>query len=188
MRWSAVERSPRVVRVWLELPSRVGSGWKLDRETRLTRALGTWNQLRLPVRFAPAASYIAADVVVTVIPRLPLDTVTAVSANRAGVTHLVYGAQGDIVRARVFIAESTPAGYPYSVPDQMATLLHELGHSIGLPHAVDPLALMSAQPVVEEPTPSDAVFARSWYQPGAACASRGIAAARDRSSTRASPR
>jgi predicted Zn-dependent protease len=51
----------------------------------------------------------------------------------------------------------------YRVPVQERTLLHELGHALGLPHATGPNSLMSERPSGSTLTGTDIALARGHY-------------------------
>ena len=129
----------------------------------MRRAIERWNALSLPVALAVATARRDAEVTVSVIQRFPPDRHLNADEYRAGLTTLTYDSTGQITRARVFIAGSTPYGTRYSVLDQEATLLHELGHALGLPHVSNPVALMYSRPSATSITPVDAVLAKSVY-------------------------
>jgi len=148
----------------LRLIDGVRSQWRMDGRRTLDAALHSWNATGIPLRLTRASNRETAQVEVVVLPRLPLDPREAGNAYRAGVTQLVHDATGGITSARVLIAEETPRGEPYSVSDQFATLLHELGHALGLPHVETPTALMASQSTATSLTPADIRLAREQYR------------------------
>lgn len=168
---SARHGAVRDVAVRLEVMSEASASWRLDGAARLEQALGSWNRTGIPVRLRRLApgSRVVAPVRVVIVRRLPLDPSESVNAYRAGVTYLRYDDTGAIDEALVMVAEETPSGTPYATSDQVATLLHELGHALGLPHVAEPYAIMSARAVVEGLTPHDVALARTVYA-GAPCA------------------
>jgi hypothetical protein len=162
--WAAGARGTvRRLPVLLELLPEVSASWRLDGRLRLDEALAPWNRTGLPVRLARAEPGDSASILVTVVRRLPLDPADGALAYRAGVTHLRYDASGAIGSARVVVAEETPRGEPYSIRDQVATLMHELGHALGVPHSDHPFALMSARTVAGSLTEHDVALARAVY-------------------------
>jgi hypothetical protein len=167
----------RRVNVWLDVAPGSIDGWSVLGGRRVRRALEPWNALALPIELAPAQSARDAEVTIEVIPHFPPDTRLRGDQYRAGLTHLTYDASGRIKRARIFIAQATPYGVRYSVVDQEATLLHELGHALGLPHADNPMAIMAAAPRAIALTPMDVHLARSVYR-GAGCPRALLAAER----------
>lgn len=166
-RWVAEQRSAdREVRVTIDADPDTRDGWRSDGGRRLRIALAHWNSLSLPVKLVPAMSPRDADITVQVIQSFPVTQPSSpLDKYRAGLTKLTYREGGEITRAVILIAETTPFGQRYTVSDQLATLMHELGHALGLPHVVNPDALMAARPRAESVTAIDATLARTVYGP-----------------------
>jgi uncharacterized protein YejL (UPF0352 family) len=139
--------------------------WEFHGPERLRRVTTQWNLLGLPIRLAPTTNLASADIRVVVLRSLPVDSATPPSyaRYRAGLTRLTLDEQGMIVRAHVAVAERAVDGSPYSSDDQVATLLHEIGHALGLPHSSSPMALMASRPVVTALTRTDVEMARRAY-------------------------
>ena len=169
----------RQLRVRLEVLDEVNDAWRYEGGHRLDQALAAWNEIGIPVRMLRAAKGDSATVRVVVMRRLPLDRNDPIAAYRAGVTHLTFDAAGAIVGAQILVAEQTPRGESYSSADQVATLLHELGHALGLPHSTNPYAVMSSRTVVSSITATDVSLARSVYAGHACRPGAAVTAARD---------
>jgi hypothetical protein len=155
---------PRALRVFLYVAPETGDRWERFGSARLRTAMAHWNGLDLPVRFQAVDQPGGADVIVEIIPRFEIDdNEPAAHRYRAGVTHLTYHNTGEITRAYLQIAETTPFAVRYPVTDQIATLIHELGHALGLPHARSPFALMASRPQSTTVTGADLDLIRAHY-------------------------
>jgi predicted Zn-dependent protease len=160
-RWAADPRYPtRNLRVWLDASAQTLDGWQPYGWRRLRFAMAEWNSIKLPVRLVEARSRRDSDIVVDVIEAIPGQDRD--DRDQAGVTTVTHQS-GKIIRARVLIAISAPFGVRYSVSDQVANLIHELGHALGLPHTEESRALMSRRRNVEELTAIDIALARRHF-------------------------
>ena len=149
--------------VWLDVAAQNLDGWKPYGMRRLRFAMDEWNSIRLPVRLVAAESARQADIVVDIIESVPAPD-DSTSRDQAGVTHLTYLPSGEILKARVLIAVKPPRGIGrYSMLDQQANLVHELGHAIGLPHVTETSAVMAIRRTSYGLTGADIALARAHY-------------------------
>jgi matrixin len=162
-RWPILTPGIRSLLVWLDVAAQELDGWRSYGMRRLRFALDEWNSIRLPVRFAAAQSAREADIVVDIIEFIPAPD-DSTGRDQAGLTNLTYLPTGEILKARVLIATRPPQGRGrYSVLDQQANLLHELGHAIGLPHITVTSAVMAIRRTSYSLTGADIILARAYY-------------------------
>ena len=122
--------------------------------------MAEWNSIKLPIRLVEARSLRDSDIVVDVIQAIPGQD--RENRDQAGVTTVTHEGR-TLIRARVFVAISAPFNVRYSVSDQVANLIHELGHALGVPHTAESGALMSQRRLVEELTAIDIALARRHF-------------------------
>ena len=125
-------------------------------------AMAEWNSLHLPVRFVEARSARESDIIVDVIASIPASGDSS-GGDQAALTSLTYEQSGAILKARVLIAVAAPNGQRYPLLAQQANLLHELGHTIGLPHTTERGAIMAERRTSYELTGADIALARRHY-------------------------
>jgi hypothetical protein len=154
--------SQRVLRTWIDEEKQVPDGWSTYGLRRLRSATERWNRLRLPVRMELAESRAEADIEVSIVDSVPAQQQMR-GAGQSGATSITTLRPGEIEKAHVLVAVAASYGVRYRLPAQEATLLHELGHALGLPHATGPRAVMSEQKSLATLTGTDIALARSHY-------------------------
>jgi hypothetical protein len=150
----------RDLRVWIDASAQSFDGWGPYGRRRLRFAMEEWNSIKLPIRLVEARSLRESDIIVDVIEAIPGQGQQ--DRDQAGVTSLTHEGT-NIVRARVYVAISAPFGVRYGVADQVANLMHELGHALGLVHTAESGALMAARRYAAELTGADIALARRHF-------------------------
>jgi hypothetical protein len=119
-------------------------------------AFGAWENLGLDIHFDFTADTLDADMVVKWISRFPID--------RTGQTDLTWDQFGRVQRAVITLAIADGRGRTLPSTALLSVALHEVGHSLGLPHSALSNDVMFPEPRITEISPRDQHTALLLYQ------------------------
>ena len=155
---SAVVRWPdrvlRPLRVWIAEDEQLAD-WNADFLPAIRDAFETWSATGIPVHFTFIADSASADVHVRFTDRFPngISGKTVWSRDHAWW----------LVSSDILLGLAHPGGGTVSPPQMRAIALHEVGHLLGLDHAVAPDHIMSARIRVRDLTEIDRATVRLLY-------------------------
>jgi Matrixin len=137
---------PGALRMYVQ-PSSALAGWSPRHLELVDEAIKAWMS-RGEVEIGVVSWPRDADIRLYWTDRLP--------STNPGVTMLYRSLTGQLTRADMFI-DVQPAPWHTGTPDRVlyATIAHELGHALGLPHDPSPAALMHPAPLVTRVTDID---------------------------------
>ena len=129
------------VQPWTDSDRRIDHGKLVD------EAVSAWMRSNA-VRLVMVSWPVDADIRLYWSDKLP--------PSNPGVTMLYSNKSGQLTRADVFVS-ITPAPWRIGTPERVlyATIAHELGHALGLPHDPSPATLMHPAPLVTSVTDDD---------------------------------
>ena len=151
-RWP--DRSTRPLRVWVQEAEDLNS-WTPEFLPAVRDAFDTWVQVGIPVRFTFVVDSASADVRVTF--------VSGFATGISGRTVWSRDANYWMVSSEIQLAVADPAGSGFTPPQMRAIALHEVGHLLGLDHAVGGEHIMSARIRVRELSEGDRETVRLIY-------------------------
>jgi hypothetical protein len=125
-----------------------------------------WESLGLDLRFEFTADTLGADMVVRWISRFPIE--------RTGQTDLTWDQFGRVQRAVLTLAIADGRGRTLPSTALLSVAIHEVGHSLGLPHSALGTDVMFPEPRVTELSPRDRHSALLLYQLPAGSVKDGI--------------
>jgi hypothetical protein len=129
-RWDPAKTEElRVAYVVADLP-----GWTGAHQNIVREAFAAWEEVGPPIRFTEVFDTAGADIVVRWVQKFDID--------RAGQADLSWDHRGRIRHADMKLALLTPSGRVLTGEKLRAIALHEIGHSLGLPHSEVPGDLM----------------------------------------------
>jgi hypothetical protein len=120
------------------------------------QAFGEWENLGLDLHFEFTSDSLDADMVVRWISRFPID--------RTGQTDLTWDQFGRVQRAVITLAIADGRGRTLPSTALLSVALHEVGHSLGLPHSALSNDVMFPEPRITEVSPRDRHTAILLYQ------------------------
>jgi hypothetical protein len=151
-RWP--DRLGHPLAVWIQ-PASTVTGWLPSYLADVRAAFGTWDALRLPVRFAFTSDSARADVHVTFIDRFDEPI--------SGRTKWARDDDWWITDADIVLAVHHRNGEPLDDEAMRAMTMHEVGHLLGLDHTGDDESIMAPRVRVRALSEADEATVRLLY-------------------------